>query len=80
MWHVYILECGDGSLYTGITDNVQRRFAVHKNGKGGRYTHSRGVKRILYTKQYKTRGKALKREAEIKSWSRERKLNLINSN
>ena len=42
LWYVYILRCGDGTLYTGITDNVPRRLAVHRSGKGAKYTRGRG--------------------------------------
>ncbi|MEK7090095.1 MAG: GIY-YIG nuclease family protein [Patescibacteria group bacterium] len=79
MWFVYILECKDGSLYTGITDNPERRFDEHKNKRGGKYTKSKGgVKRMLYKEEHATRSLALKRESQIKSWRREKKLNLIN--
>jgi putative endonuclease len=77
MYAVYILECKDGSLYTGITTDVLRRFAEHKNGKGGQYTRARGVVKILYTEEHKNRSSASKREAEIKGWDRQKKLNLI---
>lgn len=77
MYFVYLIECGDGSIYTGITTNVKRRFSEHKNGKGGHYTSSKQVVRILYTEKLKTRSEATKREFEIKSWSRKDKLNLI---
>ena len=77
MYFVYLIECGDKSIYTGITTNVVRRFNEHKNGKGGHYTSSRQVVKILYTEQFKTRSKALKREFEIKNWPRNKKLSLI---
>jgi len=77
MYHVYVVECKDGTLYTGITTDVKRRFKEHKNGKGGRYTRARKVKKILYTERLSTRSKASKREAEIKKLSRRDKLNLI---
>jgi putative endonuclease len=77
MYAVYILGCKDGSLYTGITTDVLRRFAEHKNGKGGHYTRARGVVKILYTEEHKNRSSASKREAEIKGWDRQKKLNLI---
>ena len=76
-WFVYILECNDKTLYIGITDDLVRRLRAHKEGKGGRYTRSRGAKRILYQEKYSTRGKALRREAEIKSLPRKKKLDLI---
>lgn len=79
MYFVYLIECGDKSIYTGITKDVTRRFNEHKTGKGGHYTSSRQVVKILHTEQFKTRGKALKREFEIKSWPRTKKLILIKS-
>lgn len=77
MYYAYILQCSDGSLYSGITTNVERRFNEHKNKKGGHYTSSRTVVRVVYTEQLADRSTALKREAEIKSWPREKKLKLI---
>ena len=77
MYFVYLIECSDKSIYTGITTDVQRRFKEHSLGKGGAYTKSHKVKRILYTEKFKTRGEALRRELEIKSWRREKKLGLI---
>ncbi|MBI4036232.1 GIY-YIG nuclease family protein [Candidatus Daviesbacteria bacterium] len=76
MWVVYILLCQDGSLYTGITNNLQKRFNEHKKGKGGRYTRSHPPLRIVYQEKIITHPEALKREAEIKSWSKKEKLNL----
>jgi len=80
MYFVYILECEDGSLYTGITTDVERRFKEHKNRDGGHYTSSRKVIRIAFTEEYPDRSSATKREMEIKSWPRERKQELIRSN
>ncbi len=77
MYHVYILKCADGSLYTGITTDVERRFLEHKNKKGGSYTASHKPIKIVHTESAKSRGDALRREAEIKSWTKKRKLNLI---
>lgn len=77
MWYVYILLCGDKSLYTGITSNLQKRLLEHKNGKGGRYTRSHKPIKFIYQKSFSTHPQALKREAEIKSWSREKKLKMI---
>ena len=76
-YFVYILKCKDGSLYTGITTDVKRRFREHKEGKGGHYTSSRGVLKILHTEQFKNRSLASKREVELKGWSRSKKMNLI---
>ena len=77
MYLVYLIECGDKSIYTGITTDVKRRFNEHKNGMGGNYTRSRGVARVLYTEKCKNRSKALKREAQIKKLRREEKINRI---
>lgn len=77
MYFVYIIKCKDGSLYTGITTDVVRRFNEHKNGKGGRYTRARGVLKVVYTERQKNRSEALKREAKIKNLRRWEKLNLI---
>lgn len=77
MYIVYLLECKDKSIYTGITTNIDRRFAEHKNGTGSRYTRSKKVLKILYTEKHPNRSSALKREAQIKSWRRKKKLYLI---
>jgi len=77
MYFVYIIQCSDESLYTGITNDLQRRFDQHKNGNGGHYTSSKQVIKIVYTEQYPDRSAALKREAQIKGWTRQKKLNLI---
>lgn len=77
MYFVYLIECRDKSLYTGISTNVERRFTQHKNGAGGRYTGAKKVVKIVYKEKHPNRSSALKREAEIKSWSRDKKLSLI---
>ena len=77
MYFLYILKCKDGSLYTGITTDVKRRIKEHKTGIGGRYTRAKGAIGIVYTEEYRDRSEASKREAEIKGWSRKKKLNLI---
>lgn len=76
-YFVYLLECEDGSLYTGITTDVERRFAEHKKGEGGHFTRAKKAKRIVYAEEHPSRSSALKREAEIKSWPREKKLALV---
>lgn len=77
MYFVYIIECSDTSLYTGITTNVARRFAEHKSGKGGHYTSAKEVVKVVYAEESPDRSSALKREAEIKGWTRQKKLRLI---
>jgi predicted GIY-YIG superfamily endonuclease len=76
-WYVYILRCSDGTLYTGSTDNVERRVAVHNSGKGAKYTRSRRPVEIVYREEYETYSAALKREAAIKKLSRRDKLALL---
>jgi putative endonuclease len=77
-WFVYILECKGGTLYTGITSDLERRFREHLGGKA-RYTSYNPPKRIVYSEVVKTKSQALKREAEIKKYKREKKLVLITS-
>lgn len=77
MYFVYIIECDDGSLYTGITTDLKRRFLEHQSGKGGNYTRSRKVIKFVFTEKQPYRSAASKREAEIKSWKKEQKLQLI---
>ncbi len=76
-YFVYVLECSDGSLYTGIATDVEKRLEEHRAGRGAKYTRARGVKKISYTEQVKNRSDALKREAAIKSMSRREKLILV---
>jgi len=76
-YFVYILQCADDSLYTGITTDVERRFNEHKNKDGGHYTSSREVVRVAYTEEHPDRSSALKREAQIKGWTRQEKLRLF---
>ena len=77
MWFVYIILCDNRSLYTGISNNVEKRFFDHKNGKGGRYTRSHKPIKVIYTEEFLTQSEALKREAEIKSWRREKKIRIL---
>jgi putative endonuclease len=77
MYYVYILCCRDKSFYTGITTDVTRRFKEHRAGAGGHYTRSRGVEKIIYKESAATRSIALKREAEIKKWPRQKKIKFI---
>ncbi len=77
MYHVYIIECRDSTLYTGITNDVERRIDEHTRGVGGRYTRAKGIKRLLYSEQHPDRSAASKREAAIKRLTRTQKLDLI---
>lgn len=77
MYFVYILKCKDGSLYTGITTDLERRLEEHKSGQGAKYTRARKAGEIVYTERKRNRSTASRREAEIKSWSRQEKLELV---
>ena len=77
MYYVYILECANKALYTGITTDLKRRFAQHKAGEGGHYTSSNRAVKIRYYEVCKDRSEATKREIQIKRWSRTKKLALI---
>jgi len=76
MYFVYLLECADGTIYTGITTDVERRLREHQAKKGGSYTRSHGATQMIYREKCRTRSRALRREAEIKSWPRQRKMAL----
>lgn len=76
-YFVYLLECEDKSIYTGIATDVARRFEEHKAGKGARYTRAHGAKKVRYLESHATRSAALKREAEIKKLPRAKKLALV---
>lgn len=72
-WFVYLIRCSDGSIYTGITKTVPERIASHNAGKGAAYTAPRLPVSLLYQEQHPDRGSALRREAEIKKWRKEKK-------
>ena len=79
MYSVYLLRCGDGSLYTGITTDVARRVAVHNAGKGAKYTRSRLPVTVVYQEPQPDKSAALRREIKIKAMTRAEKLKLIES-
>ena len=76
-WLVYMLRCRDGSLYTGITNDLPKRLAAHAAGKASRYTRSRLPVRVAYQEPQPTKSSALKREAAIKRLPRRAKLVLV---
>ena len=80
MYFVYLIQCEGGSIYTGITTDIKRRFKEHQDKVGGHYTRAHKVEKILYTEECQTRSEALKREAEIKKLSRGKKLELVKVN
>ena len=74
---VYILECADGSLYTGWTTDIEDRVATHNSGSGAKYTRSRLPVKLVYFEEAENRSAALKREAAIKKLTRDKKIELI---
>ena len=76
-WYVYIIECKDGKLYTGITNNLERRIRDHNSGNGCRFTKYRAPVELLYSEDCLTRQESLRREAQIKQLERVEKLALI---
>ncbi len=77
VWHLYILRCGDGTLYTGITTDVEKRLEAHRSGKGAKYTRGRNPLTLVYREICGSHSDALKRERQIKALSREEKQNYI---
>jgi putative endonuclease len=75
-WQVYILQCDDGTLYTGITNDLTRRIAAHEQGLGAKYTRGRAPFTLFYQESFKNRSDATKRELAIKKLSRHDKLAL----
>lgn len=78
-WLVYILQCGDGTLYTGITDDLPHRLEMHRAGKGAKYTRGRAPLTLAYRENASSYSDALKREYRIKQLPRPEKLKLIES-
>lgn len=76
-WFIYILECGDGSLYTGSTNDIENRVKTHSSGKGAKYTRSHLPVKLVYSEELENRSFAAKRESEIKKLTRKGKLFLI---
>lgn len=76
-WFCYILKCADGSLYTGVTTEPQRRTRQHNDGAGAKYTRARRPVKMVYCESARSRSQALRREHEIRTQPRARKLMLI---
>lgn len=76
-WQLYILRCGDGTLYTGITTDVEKRLEVHRTGKGAKYTRGRGPLELVYREDCGDHSNALKRELAVKKLTRGQKEKLI---
>jgi len=76
-WLTYIVRCRDGSFYTGVTNNIERRLAAHNSGRGCKYARGRYPVTLVYVESGVTKGYALRLEAAIKRFSRAEKLGLI---
>jgi len=76
-WYLYILRCGDGTLYTGITTDVEKRLEVHRSGKGAKYTRGRAPLELVYRENCGSHSDALKRELAVKALTRQEKELLI---
>ncbi|MDR6227132.1 GIY-YIG nuclease family protein [Desmospora profundinema] len=74
---VYILECKDATLYTGITNNLKKRLEEHRQGKGAKYTRGRTPLKLVWFEEQPDRSAALRREREIKAWTRNQKRQFI---
>lgn len=76
-WVVYILKCGDGSLYTGITNELDQRIKAHEEGTGAKYTRGRGPFKLVYREDCENRSAATKREMAIKRLSKDEKMAIL---
>jgi putative endonuclease len=79
MWCVYLLRCGDGTLYAGITNDLPRRLVAHARGRGARYTRGRGPIVLVHSEPARTRAQALRREHQLKRLRRRQKLALLDT-
>ena len=79
-YYVYILRCKDGSYYTGYAKDVEKRFKMHKKGRGAKYTRMHKPEELVYIEQFENRSEAMKREQKIKKFSHDRKQQLIIEN
>lgn len=77
MNYTYIVECSDGTLYTGWTNNLEKRMEAHNAGKGAKYTKTRRPVKLVYQEQFETKEEAMSREYQIKQLSRKEKFKLI---
>jgi putative endonuclease len=78
-WCVYLLRCGDGTLYAGITNDLGKRLGAHQSGRGARYTRGRGPLTLVHQEPARTKSAALRREHELKRMRRREKLALLDS-
>ena len=79
-YYVYILRCKDGSYYTGHAKDVEKRFEMHKKGRGAKYTRVHEPEKLVYTEEFESRGDAMRRERRIKTLSHNKKHQIIKDN
>jgi putative endonuclease len=77
VYYFYILRCADNSLYCGMTNDLEKRMEKHNSGKGAKYLRGKLPVKLVYSKKYENRSEALKREAEVKKWSKGKKEELV---
>ncbi|KXB06460.1 hypothetical protein AKJ53_00215 [candidate division MSBL1 archaeon SCGC-AAA382F02] len=77
MWYLYLIRLADDSLYCGITSNLTRRLEEHRQGRGSKYVKGRLPLKLVYLESHDTRSEAMRRESEIKKWSKKRKEKLV---
>jgi putative endonuclease len=77
MYYLYILLCSDNTLYTGITNDIEKRMNTHKMGKGSKYVRSRVPFKLIYKEQHPDKSAVCKRESEIKGWTRQEKISTL---
>lgn len=76
-WHLYVAECADGSYYTGITKDVEKRIEAHNNGKGAKYTATHAPVKLVFQEPQASYSAALRREYQVKSLPKERKIRFV---
>ena len=79
-YYVYIVRCKDGSYYTGHAKDVEKRFEMHKKGRGAKYTQMHEPEKLVYIQEFESRGDAMRRERRIKTLSHDKKQQLIDNN
>jgi putative endonuclease len=77
MFFVYILKCSDNTLYTGFTIDIEKRLQTHRSGLGSKYVRARLPVEIIYKEEFDNQGDAMRREIEIKKWSRKKKIEIL---
>lgn len=77
MYSVYIIQCRNGAYYVGYTNDLDRRLKMHREGRGSKYVRAFKFSRIVFQEKFRSKSRAMRREAEIKGWSRSKKMALV---